>query len=224
MKQWNELPSSLFGYNKQAVNQLFNQQNQTIDELTKQVETMTQKITTLEDSLSYYQEIEESLKTSVIDARITGDKILEESHDAAERIREQTEEQMEQYKEEVTHRSETLVQRGMDLRVQLETMRESMLSTLKEYEQFVKGTTFDELFPKKEMSDMTKLVTEFDTDTVLQKPQGELAGMGLSPDSSLSDEEKQELAKLIQEVIANEARSTQEDKGSHLSVVNRNQQ
>lgn len=221
MNQWNELPSSLFGYNKQAVSQLVSQQNQKIEELTKQLETMTQQVATLEDSLSHYYEIEEALKTSVIDARITGDKIVEESHDAAERIREQTEEQMEQYKEEITHRSETLVQRGVDLRVQLETMRESMLSTLKEYETFVKNTTFDQLFPEKDINSMTKLVTEFDTDTVLQKPQGELAGMGLSPDSSLTEEEKKELAKLIQEVIANESRSANETKASHLSVVNR---
>ncbi|UUX34188.1 DivIVA domain-containing protein [Fundicoccus culcitae] len=204
MNQSQNLSISLFGYNRQQVDLLVQQQKDRLARLESQQEENQQRITDLESQLAYYQEIEKDLTDGVLDARKAGNKIVAESNDAAENLINQTNQQVSQYKEDVAHYSRQLTASGTSLKHQLNEMKMEMENILRQYQTMIEATDFDRLFPEEKMEQFSSQIDEYMNDDLTSNRSG--SRLKWQDSSNMTDEEKKELERLIHEVIANESK------------------
>lgn len=209
-----ELSNSLFGYNKYQVNELVTQRNQQIEHLQEEVNQLKEDVDVLTKQLAKYIEMEQALKEGIVDARMTGSKIVEESTQEAEKIVQRTNEQVSQYREEFAHHSHSLIHSGEHVRELMKTMKTELLSVLKNYESQLQETDFDALYPENQLEQFASQVKEYETISINQQSQRKEKS---SEVSNMTEDEKKELQKLIQEVIANEKQQqTQSDSETKL--------
>lgn len=190
-----DISKSLFGYNTSQVDTLLGQQ-------TSQIESLEKRVEELEGQLATYIELESALKEGIVDARQKGTQIIEESTDKAEQIINQTNEQVTQIKEDIVLRGNDLLNSGNALRNRLTHMKAEMREMIDQVSEFIDGTDFEAIYPKNEIDRYSMQISEFSNGEIEASHPKEEGGM---PESSLSEEEKRELEKLIHEVIANDA-------------------
>ncbi|MBG9980904.1 DivIVA domain-containing protein [Facklamia sp. DSM 111018] len=203
MERISEVSVNIFGYNRKQVNQLVEYKDQQIKELESKQNTLEQKLQAMEEKLHYYQSIESALKDGLVDARKTGNEIISDSEEEAEKILARTNEQVAQYKENLSQYSRELVTTGVDLKERFVKMQNQMLGMVQEYEEFISQTNFESVFPSKQVNRFMDQVDHYEKDKDLEVEQAKAKSMG--PENQLSEEEKQELQRLIQEVIQNES-------------------
>lgn len=209
MERISEVSVNIFGYNRKQVNQLVEYKDQQIKELESKQSSLEQKLQAVEEKLHYYQSIESALKDGLVDARKTGNEIISDSEEEAEKILARTNEQVAQYKENLTQYSRELVTTGVDLKERFVTMQKQMLRMVQEYEEFISQTNLESVFPSKQVNRFMDQVDHYEKDEDIEVDQTKTNSMG--PENQLSEEEKQELQRLIQEVIQNEAGAKAKD-------------
>ncbi|MGO1677763.1 MAG: DivIVA domain-containing protein [Ruoffia tabacinasalis] len=192
-----DISKSLFGYNTSQVDSMMSQQTSKIDELEKKIES-------LESQLATYIELESALKEGIVDARQKGSQIIEDSAGQAEQIISKANEQATQLKEETINRGNDLLNGGNALRDRLTFMKDEMREMVDQVSEFIDGTDFESLFPKSEVDQYTMQISEFSDGKVEKRKESDEESVS---ESTLTDEEKRELEKLIHEVIANDAAS-----------------
>lgn len=196
----NNLSSSLFGYNRNQVNELLSSKDKMIAKLESKQLDLEKQLKQVSEQLAHYQKMEESLKSGILDARVTGDKIIEDSKLESDKIMEQTNEQVIQYKEDVAYQSRELLSSGTMLKSELNRMKQQMVMILDSYQDLLDETDFDEIYPEEDVDKLLMQLEEYEDEEISSKNHEE------SPkrESSMSEEEKLELQQLIQEVINNE--------------------
>lgn len=192
-----DISSSLFGYNKGQVDLMLSQQNQ-------KIQSLESKITDLETQLQSYIEMETALKEGIVDARAKGSEIINEATVKADQLINQTNEQLAQHKEDLVHQGNDLLNSGMALKNRLDFMKDEMREMIEQVSVFIDETDFDRIYPKAEIEEFSQTVKEYSNGEVENKSASDDKSV---PESSLSEEEKRELEKLIHEVIANDAAS-----------------
>lgn len=197
-----DLSISIFGYNRSQVESVLTEKTTEINELTKTVEMLETNVKQLEEQLGHYHELEASLKAGIVDARLKGNEIIEDSSYRAEKIIKQTNEQVIQFKEELTHHSHELIDNGLDLRDSLNGMKKDIYKILEKYQNLLDETDFDKLYPANQVNRLSIQIEEYSRgeDALLTPTYDKLIS-----ESTLTEDEKEELEKLIHEVIANEA-------------------
>lgn len=202
-----DISKSLFGYNTSQVDSIMSQQTNRIDELEKKIES-------LESQLSTYIELESALKEGIVDARQKGSQIIEESAGQAELIISKANEQVTQIKENTVIRGNDLLNSGNALRDRLTFMKDEMREMVDQVSEFIDGTDFETIFPKSEIDEYTMKINEFSdgqSETIKSDDENSTS------ESTLTDEEKRELEKLIHEVIANDA-AAKETQGPEKNI------
>lgn len=205
MERISEVSLNLLGYNRKQVNELVENKDQRIKELEAANQALTQRLASLEKRLDYYQSIESALKDGLLDARKTGNEIIEASEEEAQQMLAQTKEQVLQYKESFATYSRDLAQSGQKMKAEFKAMQEKVIALMQSYQDYVQQTDFESIFPNKELSRFMSQVEAYD-----QEDPEELtlnSHKETIVDKQLSDEEKIELQRLIQEVIQNETHS-----------------
>lgn len=201
MSQVTHIGLSFFGYSRSQVERLIEQKDQRIQDLEQSLAAVEKEVAKLQQDLVKYTEMEEALKDGIVDARRTGNQIVQDSTEEAQRLVDQTNQQVLQYKEEFAAYSQDLVDNGTQLKDKLKDMKQEMLAVLAQYEAILKETDFDALYPDKEVNRFNIQLKEYVAeDGFVLKGREDLSS--LLQDGSLTDEEKQELKKLIQEVIS----------------------
>ncbi|MCR8969431.1 DivIVA domain-containing protein [Facklamia sp. 7083-14-GEN3] len=203
MDRISEVSVNLFGYNRKQVNQLVEHKDEKIKSLESDLANLNQKVQALEEKVVYFQSIEAALKDGLVDARKTGNDIIADSEAEAEKLIKRTNEQVTQYKENFAYYSKELANTGTDLRDQLKMMQSQMLDMISDYEKFVSSTNFDEIFPSKQVERFMDQIEDFEEDDL----QPNNHRKNLSAEKQLSDKEKEELQRLIQDVIKNEEKA-----------------
>lgn len=189
-----QLSSSLFGYNKTEV-------DRALQEKDAQIEALNKQISEIQTQLNEYIEMEQALKDGIVDARMTGNKIVAESNDEAEKILKRTNEQVTQYKEEFAHHSHELVNSGMGMREMMKKMQKEMQDVVATYQEMLENTDFDSLYPEDQISRFSGQIEAYENMEISTPHQQKKK---LWDNTSITEEEKKELEKLIHEVIANE--------------------
>ncbi|MBD3948619.1 DivIVA domain-containing protein [Tuanshanicoccus lijuaniae] len=189
-----QFSNSLFGYNKVQV-------DQALKEKDNQISTLQQQVQEIQTQLVQYIEMEQALKDGIVDARMTGNKIVEESSVEAERILQRTNEQVEQYQEEFAEHSHELVDSGLHIRDALKDMKNEMLDIIENYRELLDNTDFDALYPEEQVVRFKHQVQDYEEFDMTTKKEPKKK---MWDSTSMTDEEKKELEKLIHEVIANE--------------------
>lgn len=189
-----QLSSSLFGYNKTEV-------DRALQEKDAQIEALNKQISEIQTQLNEYIEMEQALKDGIVDARMTGNKIVAESNDEAEKILKRTNEQVTQYKEEFAHHSHELVNSGMGMREMMKKMQNEMQDVVATYQEMLENTDFDSLYPEDQISRFSGQIEAYENMEISTPRQQKKK---LWDNTSITEEEKKELEKLIHEVIANE--------------------
>lgn len=207
MTKLSEFSLGLLGYNRGQVDNII-QQNQ------KEIQALQDKIKSLETELAQFREVEEALKDSLVDARVKGNEIIQDSHHQAEVILNNTNEQVNQYKEEVSQQGNVLMQSGRELRDELKVMKDNMRSLIQTFNQLLDDTDLDGIFPNEADQKMALSLNSLEDIEAITTHQANEA----ITDNSLSDEEKENLQKLIQEVISNEATKQVEGQQDHKMV------
>lgn len=185
--------SSFMGYNKFQVNQILSEKD-------REIAVLKEELAKVQENLKQYIEMEEALKEGIVDARMTGKKIILESKEESDLILRRTNEQVLQFKEEFSIQSHDLIESGNEVKKQLNQMKNEMLGILLRYQEMLTVTDFDELYPENQLSRFKTQLFEYDQ-TELGEP--------LSPNrawetQTMTEEEKKALELLIHEVIANE--------------------
>lgn len=211
----NELTTSILGYNKRQVDAELQSNNSKIKELEDNVSQLEAKMAELEEQLSYYQALESTLKEGIMDARSKGNEIIELSEVKADEILKQTNEQVVQYKEDLANHSQDLIDSGLVLKNSFNSMKREFANIIHRYDNLLKDTDFDILYPSNHVARLSMQLQELSEDKLsLNKEDHQNSVV----DNSLSDEEKVELEKLIQEVISNE--SHHDAKISEKNLIN----
>ncbi|XJS11353.1 DivIVA domain-containing protein [Aerococcaceae bacterium WGS1372] len=195
-----DISSSLFGYNKGQVDLMLNQQNE-------KIKSLENKISELENQLQSYVEMESALKEGIVDARAKGSEIINEATIKADQLINETNEQLAQRKEDLVHHGNDLLNSGIALKHRLDFMKDEMRDMIDQVSVFIEDTDFDRVFPETEIETFRQSIKEYSDGEVAAKSVSEDKSM---PESSLSEEEKRELEKLIHEVIANDASAKEE--------------
>lgn len=203
MNRINDVSLSLLGYSRKQVNRLVEQKEARIKELETNVSEAQAKLTVLEEKVSYFESIEQALKEGILDARVTGNSIVKEANEEAERLVAQTNEQVTQFKEEFAFTSRQLVGNGSQLKEKMNQMKQEMLAILGEYQTFVEDTDFEKLYPDNQVDRLVQQIDAYEADVAIDEIQAS-EHRHISPENNLSEEEKRELEKLIHEVIMNE--------------------
>lgn len=185
--------SSFIGYNKYQVNQI-------ISEKDREIASLKEELVKVQERLKQYLEMEEALKEGIVDARMTGKKIVLESKEESETILRRTNEQVLQFKEEFSIQSHELIESGNDVKAQLNQMKSEMQGILHRYQEMLEATNFDDLYPDNQLSRFKNQLFEYDQ-TELGSPSNVNK---IWENKSMTDEEKKELELLIHEVISNE--------------------
>ncbi len=204
------LSLSLFGYNRRQVDQYMEEQATRIGELEKALEEQVEQLTQVEDALIKYTGMEQALKDGILDARVTGQKIIDDSTTEADRLIEHTNERVAQYKEEFTHESRRLMDDGIGLRDDLNDMKEQMQEVLTTYQAMLDNTDFDAMFPDATLDSWNEEVNKYEAEYLETAPRPEDQEK-IWATSSITAEEKIELQRLIQEVIKNESHESAEE-------------
>lgn len=196
-----DISSSLFGYNKGQVDLMLNQQNE-------KIQSLENKISELENQLQSYVEMESALKEGIVDARAKGSEIISEAEVKAEQIINETNEQIAQRKEDLVHHGNDLLNSGIALKHRLDFMKDEMREMIDQVSVFIEETDFDHIYPESEIEVFKQTVKEYSNGEVVTS--NAISEDKSVPESSLSEEEKRELEKLIHEVIANDASNKEE--------------
>ena len=209
MERISEVSVNLLGYNRKQVNQLVEHKDQVIKQLEQKQTLLMQQIESLEEKVSYYQSIESALKDGLLDARQTGNEIIRQSEEEAEKRLNRANEQVVQFKESFIHYSRELAQNSNALKEKLQTMQSQVLTLLEETQSFVQETDFEACFPAKPLERLMEQLDIYEEEELRDLPQS-----NFNSSHQLSNEEKIELQRLIHEVIQNEAhqRRAREDK------------
>lgn len=206
MHRLSELSLNFLGYNRKEVNQLVEHKDQQIKELEASNQMLDQRVNELEKKVDYYLTIESALKDGLLDARKSGNEIVAESKEQADKLLAKTTEQVIQYKESFAYGSKELANTGTHLKDQLKAMQQQMLAIIKDYESYIAETDFDAIYPNKQVTrfieqvDYYELEDEFDFEAPVIPKQNQA-------EEQLSETEKVELQRLISEVIQNETNS-----------------
>lgn len=199
MEQRPYLTLSLFGYNRNQVDQYVASQQTQVAQLEARITELEQTLVDTQDKLTHYLEIEQALTDGIVDARVKGQEIMDQSQSQADRLINQTNEQVIQYKEEFAHNSRQLVANGQSLKEELNAMKKEMRTMIARYQTLIEETDFDKVFPAKQVDQFVEQVSEYEQDRlvtpILTKHQSE---------EQLSQEEKAELTRLISDVTAHE--------------------
>lgn len=193
------LSLGLFGYNRSQVDTLLNERNAKINELESQIETMTKELSEAKEALVHFEELEQALTDGILDARIKGQEIVDNSQIEAKLLIDNTNEQVVQYKEEFVHHSRELVSSGSNLRSELNDMKSKMQVIIDQYQNLLDETDFDSLFPKKQVDRLILQVEDYESDDL-----DEFSDHPKPQEPQLSEDEKSELSRLISEVLGNE--------------------
>lgn len=207
MAEIGEVSLSLLGYNRSQVMKLVEEKEARIKSLESEISESMNKIQALEEKVSYFEGIEQALKDGVLDARVTGNTIVEEATNEASKIKERTTEQVIQFKEEFAYNSRELVGNGSHLKDSLKEMKQEMLDILANYQDMLKKTDFDEIYPENQIERLLLQVDAYEEDGYFDEVSMSDEPRQASPENNLSESEKRELEKLIQDVIANEKQS-----------------
>ena len=203
MSQITHIGLSLLGYSRHQVERLIEDKDRAIQELMKEVERLKQQAQTMEQSLEKYTTMEQALKDGIVDARLAGKKIVQESTEEAERLIHHTNEQVAQYKEEFAEYSHDLVANGTQVKDKMNEMKAELLATLAKYQALVDETDFNALFPSKEVTRFNHQLEEFIADDSLHLLSATDSKNWV--DGAMSEEEKQALQQLIHEVTEEES-------------------
>ena len=204
MAEIGEISLSVLGYNRGQVLKLVEEKETRIKALESQVNEFQSKMQGFEEKITYYEEIEQALKDSVLDARLTGNSIVSNASDEASKIKEQTTEQILQFKEEFAYNSRELVGNGSNLRTQLKQMKGEMLDILSGYQEMLKKTDFDAIYPENQIERLLLQVDAYEEDGYFNEKIVDDSKHQVTTENTLSESEKRELEKLIQDVISNE--------------------
>lgn len=189
-----QLSNSLFGYNKYQV-------EKAIEERDAQITTLQAQVQEIQAKLDEYIAMEQALKDGIVDARLTGNKIVNESNEEADRILKRTNEQVTQYKEEFAAHSHDLVDSGMNVRSLMNDMKKEMQKIILGYQEMLENTDFDALYPDNQVERFAHQIRDFES---LEIEKSRPLNKKMWDNTSITEEEKKELEKLIHEVIANE--------------------
>lgn len=204
---------SLFGYNRAQADHIIQEQSQMIKELEDKVTQLEAKVENVQEDLEAFQTMEEALTKGIVDARLKGDEIIEESNQRADLLVNQTQEQVLQYKEEFAYFSRELAQTGTSLKDELNAMKSKMQAVLEHYQVLLDETNFDSLYPAKQVDRLINQVDAYEQDDLFDRPK---QGKQEHQESTLTDDEKKELQALIQDVIHQE----DEENENHHKLVN----
>ncbi len=204
MAEIGEISLSVLGYNRGQVLKLVEEKETRIKALESQVNEFENKMQGFEEKITYYEEIEQALKDSVLDARLTGNSIVSQASGEASKIKERTTEQILQFKEEFAYNSRELVGNGSNLRTQLKQMKGEMLDILSGYQEMLKKTDFDAIYPENQIERLLLQVDAYEEDGYFNEIIVDDAKHQATTENTLSESEKRELEKLIQDVISNE--------------------
>lgn len=204
MAEIGEISLSVLGYNRGQVLKLVEEKETRIKALEGQVNELQSKMQGFEEKITYYEEIEQALKDSVLDARLTGNSIVSQASGEASKVKERTTEQILQFKEEFAYNSRELVGNGNNLRTQLKQMKGEMLDILSGYQEMLKKTDFDAIYPENQIERLLLQVDAYEEDGYFNEMIGDESKHQVTTENTLSESEKRELEKLIQDVISNE--------------------
>lgn len=210
MAEIGEISLSVLGYNRGQVLKLVEEKEARIKALESQVSDFQSKMTSFEEKITYYEEIEQALKDGVVDARLTGNSIVEAATSEANKVKERTTEQIVQFKEEFAYNSRELVGNGSNLKDQLKKMKGEMLDILSGYQEMLKKTDFDTIYPDSQIERLLLQVDAYEEDGYFAEIAIDDAAHPTTQENNLSEREKRELEKLIQDVIANEKQTEAE--------------
>lgn len=203
------LSTSLFGFNKKQVQDLANKQANQIEELKKELNETKDTVQSLKDELSSYKDMEQELRDGIVDARKTGTKIIAESESARYQMLEQTNEEIIQYKEEFANHSRELYQSGINLKDELNRMKNQMTEIVNAYQDLLEETDFESIYPAQSVERLVEQVDLYEASSL----SGEeiMKNNQEAKEHTISEEDQKELANLIDEVIANE-KAAKDDK------------
>lgn len=209
---------SVLGYNRKEVNQRFEEIQATLNQLEQELENLKRDHADVSEQLHNYQGMEAALKKGIVDARVAGNKIIDETNQRAQAMMDETNEHIQSYKTSVSQHSRHLVDAGTDMKAQLKAMKQEFQSILDTYQEKLDQTDFDHLYPKKHMERFIAEINAYEStgDVFTEDMWIENLEVSEQDDQAdkpvrkqpISDEEKAELEKLIQEVITNESEKT----------------
>lgn len=203
MHRLSEVSLNLLGYNRKEVNQLVEYKDQQIKELEASNQMLEQRLGEVEKKIDYYLSIEAALKDGLLDARKSGNEIVAESEEQAQKMIAKATEQVIQYKESFTYQSKELATTGSHLKDQLKSMQQQILAIIKDYEAYVSETDFDSIYPSKQADRFMDQVEYYELDDDFDF-ESTVSSAPSRTEETLSDNEKMELQRLISEVIQNE--------------------
>ncbi len=194
MASTDNLKMSLFGYNKQAV-------AATLAQKDGEIQALKDQVAAIQVQLDQYIEMEQALKDGIVDARMTGNKIVTESTEEADRIIKRTNEQVTQFKEDFSAHSHDLMDTGLEVRTYMKQMKDDILAILADYQARLEATDFDSLYPEDQVKRFNDQLFDYDH---LEIGKSQSSRKKIWDVTSITEEEKQKLELLIHEVIANE--------------------
>ena len=194
MASTDNLKMSLFGYNKQAV-------AATLAQKDGEIQALKDQVAAIQVQLDQYIEMEQALKDGIVDARMTGNKIVTESTEEADRIIKRTNEQVTQFKEDFSANSHDLMDTGLEVRTYMKQMKDDILAILADYQARLEATDFDSLYPEDQVKRFNDQLFDYDH---LEIGKSQPSRKKIWDVTSITEEEKQKLELLIHEVIANE--------------------
>ncbi|MGY4104891.1 DivIVA domain-containing protein [Ignavigranum ruoffiae] len=192
---------SFLGFNRQQVNEVINKQEKQIQDLQRQLEQLQSSQQELTEEVENYRQMEDALQQGILDARVTGKKIIDDSSMTADKLMQQTQEQVNQYKEDFAFHSRELAESGHDLKENLQNMKKEFQKILDSYQDMLDSTDFDRIYPQKYIERLLIQVSAYEDDETMDYDDQIDEPIRNQP---MSDEEKLKLEQLINEVITNE--------------------
>lgn len=194
---------SLLGFNRRQVTEKIEAYQEKISNLEKDLEVLQAKFETLDQEVRNYRGMEEALQEGILDARLAGHKIVDESSQEAQKILDKTHEKVSQYREDFAFHSRELVESGSYLKDNLKIMKTEFQKILDAYQDMLDGTDFEQIYPKKHIDRLLMQIEAYEEDDEIS------GGLFVEPvlganQEVISEEEKFELEQLINEVISNE--------------------
>ncbi|MCW6652180.1 DivIVA domain-containing protein [Aerococcaceae bacterium NML210727] len=200
MEQITHIGLSILGYNRQQVDRLIEQKDARLKQLEQEIAVFKAQFEQLEQQLQTYIHMEDELKAGILDARMAGKTILENSTQEATRIVERTNEQVIQYKETIAYQSQELVNSGTSLKDRMNEMKQELLTTIQAYQKMIESTDFDAMYP----SDASKKLSLQLEGLEAEEPLSVNFNSQPVIENSLTQEERMELKGLIQDVMDHE--------------------
>lgn len=196
MNEVKHIGLSLLGYNRNQVERILEKSETRVSELEQKLTAVTTELDKVRQELSKYMEMEQALKDGIIDARIAGNKIKEESSEEARRLAERTNEQVNQFKSDFSTYSFDLIANGERVKQQMQKMKEELLAMLERYQNIVTEMDFDAIYPEQETKLFSSRVDAFVSENDQIVVQAERPY-----EPAMTDSEKETLQQLISDVI-----------------------